>query len=531
MRAERRLFSALVQTSTAHTRLEGLVLRCSCEPSGSIGYAMQPELLNDERRAAQLTPARVITQRSRLAHAPLADASDEQLVAQSRAGEQAAFGEIVQRHRTALLARCRRTLDADAAEDAVQLAFVSAWRALRDGCEVAHLRAWLLAIAQRSALQCLRARPEETDALPSSIASAENPGGAVRAAPAHPGHARGGRGAACGRARRAAARRGAGPQRPRYSPCARRQRGGCEAAVFRARAHLRDALPAPLAWPLFAGLASRWRARAAGTHLAGVGARSTPGVAPVLARAAAVVLAGAAVSAPIALQHAGGGSAQRGTPARAQAGGPVHALGAAGAVSAGMAQGAVTRSVYAVGEQAATSPTADGGVRLPGAGHAPSSAPPAAGAEATRSSAAAQGAHAPAASAGGRPSRAGSVQGAPVAGPGSSEASGGEALGGTRLGAGGIAGGVVQGVGKAASGAVSGVTHTAETVVDQAVGSVSAAAPVVGTTVQGSGATVTQTVNKTGEAVAGLVEHVTAPLSLPAHGAGPQTPLGGLLGR
>ncbi|HEX5225926.1 MAG TPA: sigma-70 family RNA polymerase sigma factor, partial [Solirubrobacteraceae bacterium] len=59
-----------------------------------------------------------------------------------------------------MLARTRSVVGADAAEDAVQLALVNAWRALRSGCQVDNVRGWLLTIAHRCALQWLRDRRE-----------------------------------------------------------------------------------------------------------------------------------------------------------------------------------------------------------------------------------------------------------------------------------------------------------------------------------------------------------------------------------
>jgi RNA polymerase sigma factor (sigma-70 family) len=482
---------------------------------------MQTDLLTAEHSAVEPMPAREL--RPRLGHAAFADASDERLIALSRSGEQAAFEEIVQRHRPALLARCRRTLDADAAEDAVQLALVSAWRALADGCEVAHPRAWLHAIAHRSALQWIRAHPPEADATLELIACAEGPAEQIEQR-LHT------------RATLAALAELPPAERDALLLAVVHGRSGRETAralgvsegavrqlVHRARAHLRTALAAPLAWPLPAGLCARWRARA-GTdaRIACAGARPALGSAPALARAAAVVAAGAIAGAPLAL-HAGAGHAAT----RAALGAPRHRATAARAVLRRTPPAAsIVRRVRADRAAVATTPPAR---RERSRGVEPAAARGASGAVGSASTgvAAAAGAGSGAGTAREPGRRTGSAPGRPAGAPAGAGGDAGEAAGG-----GGTApGGVVHQAAGTAGGVVSGVTHTAESVVGQVAGTVAAAAPVVGATVHGAGSTVAQTVGAAAEDVTRVVERVTAPPAQTAPEEGQKTLLGGLLGR
>ena len=88
--------------------------------------------------------------------------SDEELVARVRAGDDLAFEAIYDRYAAGVLAFCVYLLGSrDAAEDALQLAFVAAYRALRRGGErEIALRPWLYTIARNRCLSELRARGE-----------------------------------------------------------------------------------------------------------------------------------------------------------------------------------------------------------------------------------------------------------------------------------------------------------------------------------------------------------------------------------
>jgi len=86
--------------------------------------------------------------------------SDEaSLLARLRAGEEAAFAELVHRHGGRMLAVARRYLGSeDAAQDCVQEAFVAAFRALDRFEERSSLATWLHRITVNAALQALRRR-------------------------------------------------------------------------------------------------------------------------------------------------------------------------------------------------------------------------------------------------------------------------------------------------------------------------------------------------------------------------------------
>jgi RNA polymerase sigma factor (sigma-70 family) len=87
--------------------------------------------------------------------------SDDDLVAGVRTGEAAAFEEIYDRYARGILAFCAHMLSSrEAAEDALQLTFVSAYRSLRAGENSIALRPWLYTIARNRCLSELRARRE-----------------------------------------------------------------------------------------------------------------------------------------------------------------------------------------------------------------------------------------------------------------------------------------------------------------------------------------------------------------------------------
>ncbi|MFZ0386947.1 MAG: sigma-70 family RNA polymerase sigma factor, partial [Solirubrobacteraceae bacterium] len=87
--------------------------------------------------------------------------TDEDLVIAVRAGVDAAFEEIYDRYARGLLSFCVHMLQSrEAAEDALQLTFVSAYRAMREGTSEIVLRPWLYTIARNRCLSEIRARRE-----------------------------------------------------------------------------------------------------------------------------------------------------------------------------------------------------------------------------------------------------------------------------------------------------------------------------------------------------------------------------------
>ena len=90
--------------------------------------------------------------------------TDEELVAQVRAGNDVAFEAIYDRYARGVLAFCAHMLGSrDEAEDALQLTFVSAYRALREGDGDISLRPWIYTIARNRCLSELRARHDGFD--------------------------------------------------------------------------------------------------------------------------------------------------------------------------------------------------------------------------------------------------------------------------------------------------------------------------------------------------------------------------------
>ncbi len=101
--------------------------------------------------------------------------TDESLVARARAGDDAAFEAIYDRYARGVLAFCVHMLgNREAGEDALQLTFVSAFRALRRSDGDISLRPWLYTIARNRCLSELRTRRElDVDAMASDRPSRE----------------------------------------------------------------------------------------------------------------------------------------------------------------------------------------------------------------------------------------------------------------------------------------------------------------------------------------------------------------------
>src|SRR4051812_44167497 len=118
--------------------------------------------------AAPRADAVTAPRRVRLPKAVLRLASDETLVGQLRAGSDAAFEVLFDRHHGHLLAFCRHMLGSRAeAEDVVQDTFLSAYRDIAGSSKPIVLRPWLYTIARHRCVSILRARREQpVEALP-----------------------------------------------------------------------------------------------------------------------------------------------------------------------------------------------------------------------------------------------------------------------------------------------------------------------------------------------------------------------------
>jgi RNA polymerase sigma-70 factor (TIGR02960 family) len=91
---------------------------------------------------------------------------DSQTLALARAGDEAAFGELVAPYRRELQLHCYRILGSlQDAQDALQETLLAAWRGLGGFQERATLRAWLYRIATNRCLNALRDRGRRPPAL------------------------------------------------------------------------------------------------------------------------------------------------------------------------------------------------------------------------------------------------------------------------------------------------------------------------------------------------------------------------------
>src|SRR5436309_12511664 len=101
--------------------------------------------------------------------------SDQRLVELVHAGHEAAFTTIVERYRPQLQRYARRMLPESRCEDAVQQAFMQAWRALQDGKDVRQLRPWLYTIVHNAAVNTLRQGVFDYRELLDSVEGSDDP--------------------------------------------------------------------------------------------------------------------------------------------------------------------------------------------------------------------------------------------------------------------------------------------------------------------------------------------------------------------
>jgi RNA polymerase sigma-70 factor, ECF subfamily len=103
-----------------------------------------------------------------------ATAREQELLEAARAGDQDAFGRLVEPHRAQLHAHCYRMLGSvHDAEDALQDCLLRAWRALERFEGRSSLRTWLYTIATNACLNLIERRPKRV--LPVDYGPATDP--------------------------------------------------------------------------------------------------------------------------------------------------------------------------------------------------------------------------------------------------------------------------------------------------------------------------------------------------------------------
>ena len=107
-------------------------------------------------------------------------AQEHELLAAARAGDEGAFGQMVEQHRARLHAHCYRMLGSiHDAEDAVQETFLRAWRGLASFEGRSSTLSWLYSIATNTCLTTISKRPKRVlpiDYGPAAAPSVDDPG-------------------------------------------------------------------------------------------------------------------------------------------------------------------------------------------------------------------------------------------------------------------------------------------------------------------------------------------------------------------
>jgi RNA polymerase sigma-70 factor (ECF subfamily) len=121
---------------------------------------------------------------------PLPDLTDEELIARSRTGESAAFGEFIERHMAVVHRWMTRAVGVEDADDLTQEVFLRAYRGLARFRAQAPPRAWLAAIADnaiknkyrsRSRFRRIFASDPSSDALEGRASHGQSPEESARA--------------------------------------------------------------------------------------------------------------------------------------------------------------------------------------------------------------------------------------------------------------------------------------------------------------------------------------------------------------
>jgi RNA polymerase sigma-70 factor, ECF subfamily len=119
--------------------------------------------------------------------APLDAASDTELAMLAAAGNDQAFAQIMRRHNRLLFRTARSILkNDDETQDALQEAYLNAWRALASFREDAKLSTWLVRIVANEALGRLRRRGAQVMPLHAAVPTEEEGDTAETSMPANP---------------------------------------------------------------------------------------------------------------------------------------------------------------------------------------------------------------------------------------------------------------------------------------------------------------------------------------------------------
>jgi RNA polymerase sigma-70 factor (TIGR02960 family) len=107
-----------------------------------------------------------ITTMTRDGHQPMSNVEQDPVIAAAKAGDEAAFATLVERHRRELHVHCYRMLGSfDEAEDLVQETFLRAWRSRATFEGGPGFRAWLYRIATNASLDAIRLRSRRVASL------------------------------------------------------------------------------------------------------------------------------------------------------------------------------------------------------------------------------------------------------------------------------------------------------------------------------------------------------------------------------
>jgi RNA polymerase sigma factor (sigma-70 family) len=220
-------------------------------------------------------------------------------------GYEGPFEELMRRYRGPLQAYGRRFVQAAAAEDIVQQAFLDLWARLAAGVQIRDVRPWLYRVVHNAALNTIRRGDYRSAQLP-EIVHSESPdvaferNAAVREALAGV--------AALPGPQREALVMGAvnGHSRAQIAAFMGVSDGAVGQMLHRARVSVRAAMSVVLPWPLFSWVAGVRRGRSSGgARLLGLtGAGGAPASLLVKTGATVAVIA-AAAAAPLVVKHVG----------------------------------------------------------------------------------------------------------------------------------------------------------------------------------------------------------------------------------